>query len=226
MKARPRVRSITPLLVVADLQRAIDFYCNKLGFAEPRVHGEPPCFAMINRNGFELMLSLAGDAESIRPNGPNGVWDMYICVDHIADEIEAITAAGATIESGPRDMPYQMREIEIVDPEGYRICLAEDISSPDEIWNGALQIAGKTLRIVLKVSRNDGEYTAKLDSLDQNAYGLAIDSISFDDDSLLFSMNAIGASFKGRLDQDRKEYPGEWTQRGQAWPLTLRREKD
>ena len=37
---RPRVRTVTPLFVVSDLQRSIDFYCEKLGFVDPHVHGD------------------------------------------------------------------------------------------------------------------------------------------------------------------------------------------
>jgi catechol 2,3-dioxygenase-like lactoylglutathione lyase family enzyme len=35
---RSRARTITPLLTVSDLQRAIDFYRNALGFEDPDGH--------------------------------------------------------------------------------------------------------------------------------------------------------------------------------------------
>ena len=66
MNSRPRVRSVTPLLVVTELQRALDFYTAKLAFIDPAVHGEPPCFALLNRVGFELMLSVAGPQSNAR----------------------------------------------------------------------------------------------------------------------------------------------------------------
>jgi catechol 2,3-dioxygenase-like lactoylglutathione lyase family enzyme len=53
---RPRVSAVTPLLVVFDLARSVEFYCQKLGFVEPAVHGDPPFFALFNRDGFDLML--------------------------------------------------------------------------------------------------------------------------------------------------------------------------
>ena len=34
VSARPRVRAVTADLIVSDLQRSIDFYCDKLGFIE------------------------------------------------------------------------------------------------------------------------------------------------------------------------------------------------
>jgi catechol 2,3-dioxygenase-like lactoylglutathione lyase family enzyme len=125
---RPKLIATTPLFVVADLQRSLDFYCQKLGFKEPNVWGEPPCFAMLNRDGFELMLSVAEDATHIRPNGPNKVWDMYIRLHDIATEIAALQTGGVVLDRGPTDMFYYMREIEIIDPDGYRICIGQDIS--------------------------------------------------------------------------------------------------
>src|SRR6188768_4322016 len=92
--ARPRLQSMTPLLVVSDLQRSIDFYQRRLGFADPSVWGEPQCFAMLSRDGFELMLSLAEDSAHIRPNGPNALWDFYLRVADIAAEMAALKAAG------------------------------------------------------------------------------------------------------------------------------------
>lgn len=125
--SRPKIFTTTPQFVVADLQRSLDFYA-KLGFVKPSIWGEPPCFAMIYRDRFELMLSLAEGPDRIRPNGPGGIWDMYIRLDDIAAEIAALDAAGVKLDRGPTDAFYKMREIEVLDPDGYRTCLAQDIS--------------------------------------------------------------------------------------------------
>jgi len=58
MSTRSRVLATTPLLIVSDLQRSVDFYAEKLGFVEPAVLGDPPSLAMLNRDGFDLMLAL------------------------------------------------------------------------------------------------------------------------------------------------------------------------
>src|SRR5262245_36410931 len=128
MAPRTRVLTSTPVLVVSDLKRSIDFYVKQLGFEEPSVWGDPPCFAMLNRNGFELMLSLVESEGGVRPNGPTGVWDVYLRVDDVAAEQAALEAAGAKIEKGPVDTFYDMREIEVVDPDGHRWCFGQDTS--------------------------------------------------------------------------------------------------
>jgi catechol 2,3-dioxygenase-like lactoylglutathione lyase family enzyme len=129
---RARAFTITPLLVVSDLQRPIDFYCGKLGFGEPSVWGEPPCFAMLPRDWLELKLSVQEEPGGVKPNGPSGMWDFYLRIEDVASEIEALKAAGVPLDKGPTDMFYEMREIEVVDPDGYRICLAEDLANPDQ----------------------------------------------------------------------------------------------
>src|SRR5215212_8983084 len=91
----------SPLLVVSDLQRSMDFYCHKLGFQDPKAWGEPPCFAMMDRDGFDLMLSVAASPDHVRPYGPHGVWDLYIVVKNIEDEVAAIKSAGLEIVRGP-----------------------------------------------------------------------------------------------------------------------------
>jgi hypothetical protein len=63
---RRRVRTTTPLLVVTDLERSLDFYTRQVGFGEPGIWGQPPCFAMVHRDGFELMLSLATESSCRR----------------------------------------------------------------------------------------------------------------------------------------------------------------
>src|SRR2546430_1821352 len=123
---RPKALAVTPLFIVSDLQRSTDFYCQKLGFEEPAAWGEPPCFAMMHRDEFDLMLSLAvGDARA-HPNGAHGVWDMYIKVADVEAEMRALGEAGVPIDRSPTTTEYEMKEIEIVDPDGYRICFGID----------------------------------------------------------------------------------------------------
>src|SRR5262249_29521042 len=154
---------------------------------EVSVWGEPPCFAMMHRDGFELMLSL-GDS---KPNG-NGVWDVYARLLDADSEMAVLTAAGVAIDKGPTDMFYDMREIEIVDPDGYRWCFAHDTTGAGrpEAGEGTLEIAPARLRLVLKISGKK----ASLDSIDQGAMNLPVELIRFDGGGLQFEMKALQAA--------------------------------
>jgi catechol 2,3-dioxygenase-like lactoylglutathione lyase family enzyme len=123
---RPRALATTACFVVSDLSRAIAFY-EKLGFGDPGVWGEPPCFAMLNRDLFDIMLSLGEKPGQVRPNGPDHVWDLYIKVGDLEAEVAALRAAGVAIEREPSRTEYGMVEAEVSDPDGHRICFGQDL---------------------------------------------------------------------------------------------------
>ena len=93
-------------------------------------------------------------------------------------------------------------------------------------WFGALDVGGFKLRLVLKISKSpDGKLKATVDSLDQNAKDLAVDSISFQDGTLKFEMTALGASYVGTLSKDGAQFTGQFTQAG-VLPLDFKRVTD
>ena len=63
----------------------------------------------------------------MRPNGPKGIWGVAVRVGDIANEMAALSAAGVRIDRRPRETFYEMREIEVVDPDGYRWCFGQDL---------------------------------------------------------------------------------------------------
>ena len=130
--SHPKVLSTAMVFVVSDLQRSVDFYCQKLGFCEPALWGDPPCFAIMNRDSFDLMLSLAESKADIHPNGPKHIWDLAIRVINLEAEIAALRSAGVALDRGPTKTEYCMVEIEVVDPDGYRICLGQNLEEEPE----------------------------------------------------------------------------------------------
>lgn len=91
------------------------------------------------------------------------------------------------------------------------------------IWLGTLDVNGVKLRLVLKVSKGpDGKLWGKLDSLDQGANDLPIDTLSFDAGRLRFEMKALAASFEGTMNKDGTEISGQF-QQGGSLPLVFKR---
>jgi pimeloyl-ACP methyl ester carboxylesterase len=62
-----------------------------------------------------------------------------------------------------------------------------------------------------------------MDSLDQNASDLQVDSIVFQNGTLHFEMKAIHAFYDGTLSKDDLEFVGTFTQGGNPLPLVLRK---
>jgi pimeloyl-ACP methyl ester carboxylesterase len=95
----------------------------------------------------------------------------------------------------------------------------------EQIWEGKLSVgAGLSLRIVVHVGKTaDGKLTATMDSPDQGAKGLKVDTVTLDKSTLAFDMKAIMGKFEGKLDAKGTEAGGTWTQAGRSFPLTLKK---
>ena len=93
-------------------------------------------------------------------------------------------------------------------------------------WLGTLNAGAVALRLVLHVtSGSDGRLSATLDSIDQNAKGIPVSSVSFKDSTLALTVDTIKGSYQGRLSADGDTIDGTWTQVA-SLPLVLRRVKD
>ncbi len=108
----------------------------------------------------------------------------------------------------------------------YGLSVQQPESSPRKIegdWEGTLDAGGAKLRLVLHVVRKDGVLSATLDSPDQGATGLPIDSITLSSASVRFEMKSLGGLYEGQLAKDDSQIEGKWMQGGQTFPLILKR---
>ena len=69
----------------------------------------------------------------------------------------------------------------------------------------------------------EGKLTAKMDSPDQGARGLKVDTIALDKTALSFEMKALLGKYEGKLNAEGTEAAGTWTQAGNSFPLTLKK---
>ena len=86
-------------------------------------------------------------------------------------------------------------------------------------WSGKIQ----GVRLVLHVQHAAGGYAATLDSPDQGAMGIPIDTLSLAGDSVRFQMSRLGAVFAGRLSAAGDSLAGQWSQSGMTLPLAFAR---
>jgi predicted enzyme related to lactoylglutathione lyase len=124
--------SVAPYFIVDDVVTTANFYRDKLGFKYDRFWGHPtPAFCMVRRSGITIMLSQHAGPGFMRPNNTaaDGAWDAYIWMDD-ADALQKEYAAkGVKIVRGICDQPYGMRDFDILDCNGYRLCFGHDISA-------------------------------------------------------------------------------------------------
>jgi dipeptidyl aminopeptidase/acylaminoacyl peptidase len=91
-------------------------------------------------------------------------------------------------------------------------------------WHGTLDAGGTKLRIVLFVTKSDaGVFTGKFDSLDQGA-SIPIDTITVNNEAVRLEIKSASIVYEGVLNKERTELAGTFTQGGQPFQLTFKRD--
>ena len=93
-------------------------------------------------------------------------------------------------------------------------------------WHGVLEVMGQKLRLVFHIEAVNDGLTATLDSPDQGAFGISIDTISFDQatKALAIQDGNLAMTFTGTLDLEGSTIEGTFKQRGMEFPLKLQQE--
>ena len=73
------------------------------------------------------------------------------------------------------------------------------------------------------ITENEKGLAATLDSLDQNAKGLPVSSVTLNGAAVKLEMPQIGAAYEGQRAADGARIDGTFTQQGQRMPLALTR---
>ena len=120
MNTKPRVTSLAPQFLVADLARSITFY-EKLGFT----FGEPwdGFYAIGHLDGLELHLKEAPrNDEERRHRRANEHLDAAAGVDGIEAFYAQCKANGVTIMKPLTETPWGTKDFYVEDPDGNVLC--------------------------------------------------------------------------------------------------------
>lgn len=97
-------------------------------------------------------------------------------------------------------------------------------SEAEGIWLGRVAIGGQEIRIVFKIVVGaDGSLKASMDSPDQGATGIPVDSVRFSDSHLELVLNALDGRYVGELNPAADTIYGELFQGGWSSELALTR---
>lgn len=88
-------------------------------------------------------------------------------------------------------------------------------------WEGALDVNGQRLRLVLTLANQPDGAAGSLISLDQGGAEIPVSSITQKDFHLSLEVKTIGGSYSGDLKEG--VLAGQWTQGGGTLPLTFQR---
>jgi catechol 2,3-dioxygenase-like lactoylglutathione lyase family enzyme len=99
-----------PIYRVDSLRAAQAYYRDKLGFKVEWDHGDPPDFGAVKRADFVLFI-----CEQCQSSA--GAWSMTFTKD--VDKLyEDFVKRGAIIKMPPTNMPWDLREMHVADPDG------------------------------------------------------------------------------------------------------------
>ena len=109
------------VLRVSDMDRAIAFYEQVLGFSCDYSAGQPLQFAICTRDGHAIMLRGVSTPELITPvEKQGGTWDAFFWVRDVRALHEELAGRGAEIVYGPIvQQAYNMEEFAVRDHNGY-----------------------------------------------------------------------------------------------------------
>jgi hypothetical protein len=92
-------------------------------------------------------------------------------------------------------------------------------------WTGSVTFPGGELRINFNISSTDEGYTSTLDSPDQDAYGIPVDSTLYKKAELTIKVASIDFVYVGTLTENNS-IKGNLTQMGQTLELNLTKKEE
>lgn len=109
------------LLHPSDLERSLRFYGETLGLSVYREFGAGSSRGVVFfLGGGFLELSRGGSGAA-----PTDALELWLQVPELGTVHRALQQAGAAIEEPPAEMPWGLREMRVLDPDGLRLVFVE-----------------------------------------------------------------------------------------------------
>lgn len=119
-----RITALAPQFLVDDLDRAIAYYRDKLGFELDFVYQS--FYASVSRDGFAIHLKEAAKLVAERAHRKeNEHLDAYIAVSGIRGLFDELRLRGADVINPIEERPWACVDFCVQDPDGYILCFSE-----------------------------------------------------------------------------------------------------
>lgn len=119
-----RVTGIAPQFLVENLEQAIAYYCDKLGFELDFKYQD--FYASVSRDGFAIHLKCAPKPPRDREDRKqNEHLDAYISVSGIRELFRELEARGAHVITPLEQRPWACMDFYVEDADGYVLCFSE-----------------------------------------------------------------------------------------------------
>ena len=119
-----------PVIFVANVQAAAEFYRDTLGFSIDFLHGHPPFYGAVSRDGACVHLKFVHEPVfSVGAHDRDGLIMAFIEVENIKALYAAYLAAGATFDQKLKSEAWGGRDFIVRDPDGNGICFVGETSA-------------------------------------------------------------------------------------------------
>lgn len=124
-----KINGMTPLIQVFDMPRALGFYRDLLGFevVSDSGKGDHSSWVWLRMDGADLMLNDQYEPGHVPPEQPaeRVRWHKDTCLYFDCPDVDAayeyLRSRGVELDP-PRVAPYGMKQLYLLDPDGYSIC--------------------------------------------------------------------------------------------------------
>ena|SRR5690348_3846103 len=124
VRGKTQITGIAPQFLVDDLERAIAYYCEKLGFELEFVYQS--FYAAVSRDGFSIHLKHATKLAADRAHRKqNEHLDAYISVSGIGALFSELEKRGACVVRQLEEQAWACSDFYVEDPDGYILCFSE-----------------------------------------------------------------------------------------------------
>jgi uncharacterized glyoxalase superfamily protein PhnB len=125
-----------PTLIVKDLEASSDFYQNALGFKHiftmPGPGGQPALVHLRWVKYADVLITKSRDGKELTEPKGVGVSLNFNMLEHFNGDIDAfakhVRENGANV-IGPIDRPWNVREVTVIDPDGYQLIFTMPIDT-------------------------------------------------------------------------------------------------
>ena len=119
-----QITGIAPQFLVDDLDRAIAYYRDRLGFELDFTYES--FYAVVRRDGFAIHLKCAPKLPADRAHRKqNEHLDAYVAVSGIQGLFSELLTRGADVIKPLEERPWACVDFYVEDPDGYILCFSE-----------------------------------------------------------------------------------------------------
>ena len=124
-----RMRAVAPSMTVNDLAKSLAFYCDVLGFVVAEKWEEAGAVRGVRLKSGACEFFLTQDDGKKGFDREKGVGFRLLCmtVQDIDTLGESIKARGGTLVREPMDQLWGVRDLEVADPDGFKITIYKNL---------------------------------------------------------------------------------------------------